>query len=86
MMMPQGAPPGLQALLGGGQPDQGGASQDGGLSCLQDVIQGFPKLLHELSDPADVRDATKALAVLTSVQHRLMTSQGASSGPSTQSG
>jgi hypothetical protein len=93
MMQPGGGiPPGLAALIaahqgGGGDADdqaQGGYPNDGGLQCLQDVITDFPRLLHELTAPADVQAATQALAILTKIQTSLMQNSGASGGPSPQ--
>ncbi len=96
MMMPPGAPPGLAAggpppglaaliahAQAGGQAG-GQDSQDAGLGMLQGIISDFPKLLHALSDPADVQMATQALHILTKVQQSLMGRQGASGGPSAQ--
>jgi hypothetical protein len=96
MMMPPGAPPGLApggpppglaALIahaqasGPGDADDKGPVRDGGLGVLQDIITDFPRLLHALSDPADVQLATQALHILTKVQQALM-SRGGGNGPS----
>ena len=85
---PAGVPPGLMQLIqqsqGAGQEDDSGPA-DGGLSALQDVITDMAKLLHELTDPADVAAATQAMHILTKIQARLMAQgQGASGGPSAQ--
>ena len=77
-LAPGGPPPGLAALIahaqaaGPGDADDRGVAKDGGLSVLQDLITDFPKLLHALSDPADVAMATQALHLLTKVQQALM--------------
>jgi len=42
------------------------------LGCLKDVLDEFPKLLTELTDPRDVQDAIKAMHVLSGIQTRLM--------------
>ena len=86
MATPLSLPPGLAQALGQGTPlpaalqagqpdqdDQGGYSQ---LDCLRDVIDDFPKLLTELTDPKDVQDAVSALRLLAGVQTRLMAGQG----------
>lgn len=46
------------------------------LVALQGVIEDFPLLLVALPDPGDVHDVTKALAILTNVQKRLMGQSG----------
>ena len=85
---PGGPPPGLMQLIAqsqGGQDQDEGSANDGGLSALQDVITDMAKLLHELTDPADVAAATQAMHILTKIQARLMAQgQGASGGPSAQ--
>lgn len=86
---PQGGPAGLMQLIAasqqGGQPDDSGAAQDGGLGALQDLITDAAKCIHELTDPQDVAQVTQALAILTKVQHRLMSQgPGASGGPASQ--
>lgn len=54
------------------------------LVALQGVIEDFIPLLVALPDPADVRDATKAMLLLQTIQHRMMTA--GQSGPGQQGG
>ena len=79
-LLPGGGPAPTPPGMGPTEPDQ----DDGGLSCVQDTINYFPKLLHELSDPTDVQDAVKALQLLVGIQKRLMTGSG-QGGPQPQS-
>jgi hypothetical protein len=72
---PGGAGPALPQGLQGDNDDQGYSALD----CLKDVIDDFPKLLTELSDPKDVETAVSALKLLASIQTRLM--QGGSGAP-----
>ena len=80
---PGGIPPQLMQLIAqqqagqGGDPEETGAN-DGGLSCLQDTLNDMAKLLHELTAPQDVQDATKAMTILAGIQTRLMGSAGGS--------
>lgn len=94
LQLPEGVPPGLaQALQGGqglpaalqgpppGQDDDQGYSE---LDCLKDVIDDFPRLLTELTDPKDVQDAVSALRLLAGVQTRLMSAQAGPGGSQPQ--
>ena len=87
---PGGPPPGLMQLIAqsqGGQqgPDDDQYPNDGGLSCLQDLITDAAKCIHELTDPQDVAMVTQALHLLTKVQSRLMSQgQGAGNGAASQ--
>lgn len=85
--MPQGPPPGIAALLGGGGPQPGDGPSGGGnpLSTLQDVIHSVVGLLHEPAlDAADKVVVSKALQLLMPLQAKLMS--GANGGQAAQSG
>jgi hypothetical protein len=73
----QGAPgpPGLAP----GEPGDGGYGGDP-LSVLQECIQSLPAVIAALPDPRDTQDATRALLLLTGIQTRMMSPQGAPGG------
>jgi len=73
-------PPGIASLAGQHAPPTP-PTHGGGLSVLQDALDGFPALLHALSDPKDVHDAVTAMRLLTGIQARLMGPQGQAGGP-----
>lgn len=77
----------MAALLSLGQQGSGAASDDKGLSALQQAINLIPQVMAALPDPQDVHDVATCLRVLTGVQKRLMGAGpqgGSQSGPAAQ--
>lgn len=70
----------LPQSLAGALSQPGGQEQADPLEDLQATIDAMHELLRSLTDPGDVHQAATALRILTGIQQRMMSEQGAPGG------